>query len=79
MRVEATMQPQEDRKHWPVRRFKTFAEADAADRAQYAAMTPAERLAMVDELTRTAYGLALRGADERELSRHVERLVRRQG
>ena len=31
--------------------FDTFRDADAADRSQYAAMTPEERLALVFELT----------------------------
>ena len=45
--------------------------------AQYAAMTPADRIAMVAELSRSAYAFAEQGgADGRELSRHVERIVR---
>lgn len=71
------MSSQTDRSQWPTRLCRSFAEAEAADAAQYAGMTPAERLAMVAVLSRNAYAFANVGdADGRELSRHVERIVR---
>lgn len=71
------MADQTDRSAWPARLCRSFAEAQAADDAQYAAMTPADRLAMVAVLSRNAYAFADQGgAHGRELSRHVERIVR---
>ena len=66
-----------DRSTWPARLCRSFAEAEAADDAQYAAMTPADRVAMVAVLSRSAYAFADQGgAHGRELARHVERIVR---
>lgn len=71
------MTDETDRSKWPARLCRSFAEAAAADDAQYTAMTPADRLAMVATLSRNAYAFADRGdADGREFSRHVERIVR---
>ena len=71
---------QPDRSHMPTRLCRSFAEAEEADAAHYAAMTPAERLLMVEVLSRQAYTFAGQGADSgSELSRHVERFVRGRG
>ena len=55
-----------------IRVFDNFADADAADRAQYAAMTPQERLDIVLELS------ARHRSDEHntEASEDSERLAR---
>lgn len=41
---------------WPVAIFSSHAEADAADEAQYKAMTPAQRLEIMFELHNRYYG-----------------------
>ena len=65
-----------DRSTWPVAKFTRFADAEAADRAQYAAMTAEERLAMMWSLAQAAYGWTSQESDGSQLSRHVERITR---
>lgn len=65
-----------DRSQWTTRLCRSFAEADAEDAAQYAAMTPAQRLEMVEILSREAWALSGVVVDGREFPRHVERLIR---
>lgn len=62
-----------DRSHYPTRRVRL---ADEGRDADVRACTPAERLAMVWQLTVDAYAMRGVNADERRLSRHVVRVVR---
>ena len=65
-----------DRSNWPVAKFTRFADAEAADRAQYAAMTPEERLSMMWSLAQAAYGWTSQENHGPQFSRHVERITR---
>ena len=65
-----------DRSQWPTQLHRSFAAADAADAEYYASLTPVQRLEMVEQLRKQAWSPDGLVDDGRELSRHVERIVR---
>ncbi|MBI1337780.1 MAG: hypothetical protein GC164_12570 [Phycisphaera sp.] len=60
-----------DRSDWPVRKFNSHEEADAADEAELRNTTPAQRFLMVDLISRTAYALLTEARTQRRLPRHA--------
>lgn len=68
-----------ERKDWPVRKFESFEEAEAADREQYAGLTPSQRVELVWELTKTVWAFKGDPVNERRLPRHAWPTRRRKG
>jgi len=62
-----------------VRKFTSFKEAEAAEREQWAAISPSDRVAMVWQLTMQAWLFKEAQIDEPRLRRDVVRTVRRRG
>lgn len=64
-----------DRSRWPVRRLRLREEGEGID-AHVAAMTPSDRIALVERLTRTAWAFKGECVDGARLRRDVVRTQR---
>jgi len=63
-----------DRSKWPVRIAHLHDDVDES--ADYAHLTPGQRIDMVEELTRTAWAFYTGSSDESQVRRDVVRVVR---